>query len=95
MKKFIVSLLLCVGILSVGCGGSDPIADTWTRNLLPLGNYTVGSSTNPYYAGYFTNLYFNPASMANASAMNNSIYFSTDSNTLCYKNASGTVFSLY
>jgi hypothetical protein len=36
-----------------------------------------------------------PVSMANASAPNNSIFYSTGSNTLCYKDAAGNVHSLY
>jgi hypothetical protein len=36
-----------------------------------------------------------PVAMANASAPNNSIFFSTDSNTLCYKDSLGNIFSLY
>ena len=36
-----------------------------------------------------------PVSMANASALNNSIFFSTGSNTLCYKDGSGNTYSLY
>jgi len=36
-----------------------------------------------------------PVSMANASAPNNSIFYSIGSNTLCYKDAAGNVHSLY
>ena len=36
-----------------------------------------------------------PVSMANASAPNNSIFYSTGSNTLCYKDVAGNVHSLY
>lgn len=36
-----------------------------------------------------------PVSMANASAPNNSIFFSTGSNTLCYKDSLGNTYSLY
>ena len=36
-----------------------------------------------------------PVSMANASAPNNSIFYSTGSNTLCFKDGAGNVHSLY
>jgi len=38
---------------------------------------------------------FAPASMSNASAVNNSIYFSTDNNKLVYKDSAGVVNELY
>ena len=37
----------------------------------------------------------NPASMADSSANNNSIYYSTDAGKLVYKDSSGTVNNLY
>jgi protocatechuate 3,4-dioxygenase beta subunit len=65
MKRIIVSLLLLIGLLTVGCVNDDPIADQWTHNLYPDsgGNYSIGSSGNPYFEGHFTNLYFNNSVM--------------------------------
>jgi len=61
MKKIIVSLLLCVGLLASACVNDDPIADQWTHNLYPdsNGSYTIGSNGSPYFEGHFTNLYAN------------------------------------
>ena len=38
---------------------------------------------------------FNPPSMADSAAANNSVYFSTTANKLVYKDSSGTVNNLY
>ena len=68
MKKIIVSLLLCVGLLATACVNDDPIADQWTHNLYPdsNGSYTIGSNGSVYSEGHFTNLYATTLYLAGA-----------------------------
>jgi hypothetical protein len=49
-------------------------------------------ATNPGYPLY---AYVNPVHAADSSAANDTIYFSTTQNKLCYKDSSGTVNTLY
>ena len=98
------------GYAYVTGGGSAPTIEaqiqgpTFTRLVLPVGAVSVekfvpytGAVADLAYGGATLRLdgSFAPASIADISSVNNSLYFSTDSNTLCYKNASGSVFSLY
>jgi len=98
------------GYAYVTGGGSAPTIEaqiqgpTFTRLVIPVGAVSVekfvpytGAVSDLTYGGATLRLdgSFAPASIADVSAVNNSLYFSTDSNTLCYKNASGSVFSLY
>jgi hypothetical protein len=73
-------------------GGGAAVAPD-TSYLVP---YT-GATTNLSYGGATLRLdgSFAPASIADVSAMNNSIYFSTDSNKLVYRDSTGVVHDLY
>jgi hypothetical protein len=98
------------GYVYVSGGGSAPTVEaqiqgpSFTRLVLPVGAVSVEKFV-PYdnavdevtigTAIWRLDGSFAPASIADVSAVNNSIYLSTDSDTLCYKNSSGTVFSLY
>lgn len=98
------------GYAYVTGGGSAPTVEAYiqgasnTRLVIPVGAISIdnfvpytGAVNNLIYGGAIirTDGTIQPASMANASAPNNSIFYSTGSNTLCYKDPLGNVFSLY
>jgi hypothetical protein len=99
-----------IGYVFVSGGGSAPTVQaqiqgpSFTRLVLPVGAVSIEKFV-PYTgavneveigsAVWRLDGSFAPASLADAAAVNNSLYFSTDSNTLCFKNSSGSIFSLY
>jgi len=98
------------GYAYVSGGGSAPTIEaqiqgpTFTRLVLPVGAVSVekfvpytGAVADLTYGGATLRLdgSFAPAALANASAVNNSIYFSTDNNKLVYKDSAGVVNELY
>jgi hypothetical protein len=99
-----------LGYAYVTGGGSAPTVEAYiqgaslTRLVVPVGAVSVekfvpytGAVADLVYGGATLRLdgSFAPASMSNSSAVNNSIYFSTDSNTLVYKDSGGVVHDLY
>lgn len=146
MKKINKTIIVTLTILSIllisGCvSPSDVMDNLYTKNVYPdviAGPFTIGDVSNPYGAGYFTNLYINgtlfngscncssidtsvfvryngstqdmnygngmilrldgsikPATLTNAAAVNDSIFYSSDDGKLAYKDASGVVYDLY
>ena len=89
------------GSYVIGSNGSPYTEGHFTNifaNMLYItGSIINGATTNLSYGGATLRLdgSFAPASMSNASAMNNSIYFSTDSNVLTYKDSVGVTHDLY
>jgi len=98
------------GYAYVTGGGSAPTIEaqiqgpTFTRLVLPVGAVSVekfvpytGAVADLTYGGATLRLdgSFAPASIADVSAVNNSIYFSTDSSKLAYKDSVGVVHDLY
>ena len=78
-----------------------------TDNCIVIGANTTGNGSNTTTIGHttITDCYIRghlhpsgavrPASIADASAPTNALYYSTDANKLVYKDASGTVNNLY
>jgi hypothetical protein len=52
-------------------------------------------TTKPAVSAVKSNGAFQPASMADSSAANNTLYYSTTAGKLVYKDSSGTVNNLY
>jgi len=98
------------GYAYVSGGGSAPTIEaqiqgpTFTRLVLPVGAVSVekfvpytGAVADLTYGGATLRLdgSFAPAAMSNSSVMNNSIFYSTDNNKLCYCDLVGVIHELY
>ena len=88
---------ICVPLLFVltGCSANDPVReDFFTTNIYNSENVT----TENLIVGDFVvreDGTIKPAHIANAVAPNDSIYYSTDNNTLVYKDVGGAINILY
>lgn len=92
---------------SIYIGYNSKGFDSLDNNSIVIGAYAVGEGANTTVIGTssttHTKLFgrliptgeVEPASLADASAANNSIYFSTTANKLVYKDSSGVVNNLY
>ena len=65
MKKIILSVGLVILLLLTGCTSQDPMDDIYTKNIYPGegGSYQIGTKDNPYFAGYFTDVYVSEESL--------------------------------
>ncbi len=75
--------------------GEMTIAQGQNIQMLPQGN-TVTISSQPPPGAVINNVNaWQPPSISDANAPNNSVYFSTDAGVLAYKSADGTIHNLY
>ena len=85
MKRSLITIPALLLLLLAGCSANDPIQeDLYTEGTIYAGGAEIrGDGT------------IKPVHLANADAPSDSIYYSTDNNTLVYKDTAGAVNILY
>lgn len=80
-----------------GLGVNIPIGRLYLAGVIVIDEYKTANLTSLKIGGterLRSDASFAPPTIANASANNNSLYFSSTSNLLSYKNSSGTIFGI-